>query len=240
MKNLNPTSGLLQIVSGYLLLSRKIIVDLIRDKKMKPIELGYFTIFLISADWDDDTYRNGYIRHGLTELSTIWNIPYSTLYDYSKILVEKQLLIINRDTLQINNFEYFTSKGIQTIVKNKPTDEYLNSLLTKPFNTSEISENDSLFTNGNNKDTPPFSGSSKVEFDIYPRRVILKQKAKAEQEYEKIYKEDISPCLPPKDMRWIDENVEEKTEVENPEMEKDIIEKHFHGNLDKYKNSLSS
>lgn len=232
MKNLNPASGLRQIVSGYICIPRKIIFELIRDKKIKPSELGYFIILLNSADWDTDIYRKGYIRHEFTKLSTIWDIPCTTLYDYAKTLRDKQLLIVNNGTHKITNFDYFTSKGAQTFVKNKPTDEYLNRVFSKLLGASEISEDNKA------NDTLHFNVSSKVDFNVYPRRVIIKQDTRTKEEYEKMYKNSNFQCLTPEDMRWIDENVEEKIEIENEIIEKGVIELYFDGNRKKYKNSL--
>lgn len=234
MKNLNPASGLKQIVNGYICLPRKIIFEFIRDKKIKPAELGYFIILLNSADWDNDIHRKGYVRHELTKLSAIWDIPYTTLYGYARILQDKQLLIIERNTPKINNFDWFTSKGAQTFVKNKPANEYLNKLFPNLLNTSEISENDEA------KDTLPFRVSSKVEFNVYPRRVIIKQELRTKEEYEKMYQDSDFQCLTPEDMQWVDENIEEKIEIENEKIEKKIIEMYFNGDRDKYKNCLIS
>lgn len=234
MKNLNPASGLRQIVSGYLCLPRKIILEFIRDKKIKPAELGYFIILLNSADWDTDIYRKGYIRHEFTNLSAIWDIPHTTLYDYAKTLRDKQLLIKDNGAHKIANFDYFTSKGAQTFVKDKPTDEYLNRVFSKLLNTSEIPENDEA------KDRSLFRVSSKVDFNVYPRSVIIKQEIRTKEEYEKIYKDSDFQCLTPEDMQWIDENVEEKIEIENEKKEKYIVETYFNDDRDKYNSCLIS
>lgn len=207
MKNLNPASGLKQIVSGYICLPRKIIFELIKDKKIKPSELGFFIILLISADWDNDIYRKGYIRHEWTKLSNIWEIPYTTLYDYIKKFRDKQLLTINNNTPQIINFEEFTSKGAQVFVKDKPTNQDLKKLFPKLLNISEISEHDEA------KDVYHFRGSSKDIFNVYSRRVIIRQETRTQKQYEKTYKDCNFLSLMPDDMQWIDENVTEEIEV---------------------------
>ena len=232
MKNLNPISGLRQITSGYIYLPRKMILELIRNKKIKPSELGYFIILLVSADWDTSIYRKGYIRHEFTRLSTIWNIPCSTLYDYSKTLRNKQLLDTGNDTLKITNFDCFTYKGAETLVKNKPTNEYLEQLLLKSISASEISEKVEA-------EVPlSFSVSSNSVSNVYPRKVIIKQEIRSKEEYQKIYETGDFRSLTTEDMRCINENVNEKIEIENEDMEQDIVKIYFDGNWNKYKSCL--
>jgi len=232
MKNLNPQSGVKQITSGYFCVPRKIIFDFIKNKKIKPIELGYFMILLSSADWDNDPYRKGYIRQELTNLSVIWDIPYSTLFDYTKRLRDSQLLISENNTHKINNFENYTSKGAQTFVKEKPTNEYLNQQFVKPTNISEISDHNKANA------TTAFRNSSKVEFNVYPKRVIIKQDVRSKEEYEKMYKDDGFQSLLPEDMQWIDENVSESIQVTDEQMEQDIIRTYYHGDRDTYNRFL--
>ena len=118
LKNLNPNTGLRQVSSGYLCLPRLFIINLIKND-LKPLELGYFIIFLQSADWDTDKYRHGYIRHSLENLSKIWGLNQSTLTQNCNKLIEKNLIIKKNNTLMISNFERFTSKKAQQESKNK-------------------------------------------------------------------------------------------------------------------------
>lgn len=167
MKNLNPASGLKQITSGYICLPRKAVVELFRNREINQLELGYFIIFLISADWDTDIFRNGFIRHELPRLSEIWGIPYTTLQEHANNLVKQHLIITEKNTLKINNFEQFTSKGAQAFVKDKTTNQDLKKLFPKLLTISEISENDEA------NDTFPFRDSSKDKFNVNSRRVII-------------------------------------------------------------------
>lgn len=82
--------------------------------------------------------------------------------------------------------------------------------------------------------------SSKCESNVYPKRVLIKQELRTKEEYEKMYKDSDFQCLTPEDMQWVDENVVEKIEIENEEMEQDIVEMYFDGDRDKYKNCLIS
>lgn len=232
MKNLNPASGLKQITSGYICLPRKAVVELIKDKEINQLELGYFIIFLISADWDTDVFRNGFIRHELPRLSEIWGIPYTTLQEHATNLVKQHLLITEKNTLKINNFEQFTSKGAQAFVKNKPTNQDLKRFFPELLNASEISENDEA------KDMLHFRGSSKGKFNVYSRRVIIKQEIRTQEQYEKIYKDGNFLSLMPDDMRWIDENVTEEIEVGPDELEQGVVETFFDGDWENYRRQL--
>jgi hypothetical protein len=233
MKNLNPTSGAKQLVSGYFCVPRKIVFDLIKGKKIKPSELGYFIILLSSADWDNDPYRKGYIRQELTKLSALWDIPYSTLFDYIKRLKDGNLLISENNAHKINNFENFTSKGAQLYVKEKPTNEYLNNIFTKSENVSEISDNAKAET------TTPFRDSSKIGFDVYPKTVVIKQDVRSKEEYERIYIDGDFQGLSVEDMQWIDENIRESIEISDQFMEENIINLYFDGDRNKYSRHLS-
>lgn len=232
MKNLNPVSGLKQITNGYICLPRRMVVELLKNKKIKQLELGYFIIFLISADWDTDVFRNGFIRHELPRLSKIWGIPYTTLQEHATNLVEKQLLITEKDTLKINNFERFTSGGAQTFVKNKPTDQDLKKLFPELFSNSGISED--LLAGSSSC----FKDSSKVNSGMYSKRVVIRQDGKSEEEYQKIYRGGGFERFTPDDMRWIDENVTEEIDIDNDETEKQIVEAFFDGDWNEYRRNL--
>lgn len=232
MKNLNPVSGLKQITGGYICLPRKIVVELLKNKKLKQLELGYFIIFLVSADWDTDVFRNGFIRHELPRLSRIWGIPYTTLQEHAINLVKKQLLVTEKNTLKINNFEQFTSKGAQVFVKDKPTVQDLKKLFPKLLNISEISENNEA------KDTFPFRDSSKDKFNVYSRRVIIKQEVRSDKEYQQIYNDGDYTSLTHNYMKWIDENVTEEVEVGPDELEQDVVETFFDGDWENYRRQL--
>jgi len=234
MKNLNPTSGLRQIVSGYLYLPRQIIIDYVKTKKIKPSELGYFIIFLISADWDKNEYRKGFIRFKLKELAVIWNISYSTLYSNIKKLFGKELLFKEKDTLKIKDFDLFIKKGAEHLVKNKITDLEIKKLF--PDSIGRFHN----FENSETKNSISFKSSSKVGFNTYPKGVCIKQSVRTKESYEQIYKNGGFLSLTPDDMQWIDENIEEIIEIDSKEMEKNIIEMYFNGDRDKYKNSLVS
>lgn len=234
MKNLNPSSGLKQITNGYICLPRKKILELIKSRKIKPPELGYFIIFLLSADWDKDEYRCGFIRHESSELSAIWGIPYATLRDKIVGLTRKGVLITEKNTPKIANFNHFTLKGAQSYVsaETKTVNDEPISDSGRPSNNSEISENLQA------TDSSSFNTSFKSEFNVYPRRVVIQQRVRSEEEYQQLSISAGFTKLTHEDMRWIDENITEMITVENEEMEKKIVATYFKEDWNEYKKNL--
>jgi len=158
MKNLNPYCGLNQIRKGYLCLPRQIILDSVRDKVLKVNELSYFLIFLLSADWDSDPHRKGFIRHDLKKLSGVWKIPYQTLTDNLTKLIYKKIITKERSTPKIPDFDRFTFSRANQTVRQTYTNEELEQYFDNLFPNSEIP------LQPKRKSLPLFNSSSKVEF----------------------------------------------------------------------------
>ena len=166
MKNLNPKSGLKQIVNGYLCLPRKIFFQFIKEKKLTPNELGYYLIAIMSADWDGDKYRHGFIRHELQKLSAIWGKPYGTLHGNFKKLVEKELLEVDQSTFKVKNFHNFTSNGaLEFVGDNRVKDEDLKQYFPNIVNDFEIPKKQQ------SRDSCSFRSSSKGESSISLNRL---------------------------------------------------------------------
>lgn len=164
MKNLDQTSGLRQVVKGYVCLPRRIILESIKSRKMKPIDLGYFIIFLISTDWDSDPNRFGFIRHEINQLAKIWNIPYSTLEQHLKALIEKGFIVNDRKMPKILEFNLFTSSGAQDSSSIKLSDEDLKNIFPNLLHDYVIQEKPQSIS--------PFSFSSsfKSELNIHDEK----------------------------------------------------------------------
>lgn len=170
MKNLNPASGLKQVTSGYICLSRIEILNHIRNGSLKPNELAFYFLFVISADWDVHRYRKGYIRHELPVLSQILNIPYTTLLDNLKKLIKKGLVSVervnNQSVYKINNFDHFSQKHAQEIAKRKMSDEDLKMFFPELLSDYEISNSNQTSEHSH------FKGSSKGCISVDERREI--------------------------------------------------------------------
>lgn len=160
MKNLNPTSGLRLITSGYMCLPRRIILQLVRNNEIKPIDLGFFIIFLISTDWDKNLHRFGYIRHEMIHLSKIWNIPYSTLEQHLTTLIKKGFIVIDRETPKIPGFHRFTPNRTQERMNTKLSDDDLKNIFPNILHDYVIPEQSQSAT------THSFSSSFKSELNV--------------------------------------------------------------------------
>lgn len=67
--------------------------------------------------------------------------------------------------------------------------------------------------------------------------VVIKQEVRSDAEYQKMYEENLNLPIPD-DMKWIDQNVKEKIEIENNEQEKEIIRIYFDNDWNKYQKNL--
>jgi len=67
--------------------------------------------------------------------------------------------------------------------------------------------------------------------------VVIRQTPRSEEEYRKI-KKDMSSGLSIENMRWIDENVEERIEIRDDAYEKEIVRIYFDGDWEEYKRNL--
>jgi len=86
-------------------------------------------------------------------------------------------------------------------------------------------------------------GSSKGESIVLSRIgnkkiVSIKQEVRSNAEYKKIYQDNDFTDLTPDDMKWVDQNIQEKIEILNDEQEKEIVQIYFDGKWDEYRSSL--
>jgi len=203
MKNLNPNSGLRQISTGKLYLPRKIILEHIRNKTLTTQELGYFTIAVVSSDWNEGEYRYGFIRHEIKKLAKIWNIPESTLGENFKKLVKKGVLTKKLDAFQVKDFEYFEKAHAY---KNESlSDEDLKEI----FGISLLENGFPLL-----KTEIPLHDLSKVPKVLnVSHKVVINKVARPENtirttaDYTKIYEDGGYSSLLPEDMKWLDEHI---------------------------------
>ncbi len=83
----------------------------------------------------------------------------------------------------------------------------------------------------------------KSEYFAKKKKILIKQEARSDEEYQEIYKEGGYKGFTPDYMKWVDENVVEEVELKEDkslkETEKDIIDVFFKGNYDRYKKAVS-
>ncbi|NCN82761.1 MAG: hypothetical protein GW947_02225 [Candidatus Pacebacteria bacterium] len=202
MKNIDPKSGLKQIVTGKLYLPRRAILELIRSRRITPTQLGYFVIALISADWNQGEYRYGLIRHDIRRLAAIWNVPYSTLSDnFKKLQISGQLTTKNK-LLSIVDFNDFQTFRGQYANKNCISDEVRDQIFGKSFLQSEISDSNSITEPKSLK--IPF----KVEFNKTPPGPLPSRLERTIEDYQRIYAEGPYTTFGTDEMMYLDQHMD--------------------------------
>lgn len=209
MKNLDPRSGLRQITTGKLYLPRRLFLELITSKDLKQIDISYFLIALIFADWDPLIHRYGYIRHTTKRISELTKIPYSTLQTRFSSLLDKGLLAEEFNCLKVKNFEFFDKA--HAYASEPMSDEELASFFDISLSNTEkqIQKNEkSVLSQTINpkvvKEVPKEEGKG-----VHSNKAVTMNKpiVKSDEEYQRLYKENRDNYPPPGDMKWIDEHL---------------------------------
>lgn len=212
--NINPYSGIKQIISGSYHVPRFEIVELARKHKLKPLEIGAYIMFYTSADWDTDVYRHGYIRTDFKQLAKIWNTPISTLNDNLKRLIRKGVIVRgDKGIPKIVDFEKFSYLiAAQTVktVKRESSNDFIENYFDNLDFKNEIP------SISKPKVAIPFKNTFKERFkdESNNNNVVnavsdppKKSIVRSDEEYQKLF--DENPNLPsPEDMKWIDEDSE--------------------------------
>jgi predicted transcriptional regulator len=235
MKNLNPRSGLRQVITGGYNVARKDIFDLIKKKHLTFAEIGYYLLFFTVADWDKNKNRYGCIRHEIKDLSTYLELPYSTINDNLNRLVKKNVIEIYNSTPRIVNFDWVDRTIMNLKFKEKFDDEFLENYFE---NSSHKCENSQIL---GLKQSKSIRDSIKDEIkDNYQNKiVVIRQNPRTDEEYKKLFEENPNfPSLV--DMKWIDENAVLKINITNKEQESDVVNLYFDGNVEKYVKCLIS
>lgn len=68
--------------------------------------------------------------------------------------------------------------------------------------------------------------------------VVISQKLRSEEEYQRIYQDGDFQNLTPDDMKWIDQNVKEQIPIESDKQEKEIVEVFFNGDWNEYQKHI--
>ena len=207
MKNLNPHAGYSQITTGTFYIPRGLIVDLIRNKKLKTNELTFYILAVLSADWNPGKHRYGLIRHNLKDLAQIFGIPNSTFTENLNRLIEKGLLSKYSSVIRVNNFDYFQkAKAYKSKNQNNEILEQLKEIPKKDFEKTE-SQSDISECNSNK-----ISNFFNVSFKVGNNLSNKDSYQYTQSEWTKIRLED--PGLPSwEDKLLIDESVSEATPI---------------------------
>lgn len=213
MKNLNPISGYKQTITGHYYISRITVLELRRKHLLTPSEMGFFFLFVNTADWDKGEHRFSYIRHSFAELSSIWRVSESAIRDNFVKLVKKGVMRKEKNTPKVVDFDKFMYSHVVSGSKEKFSDkevsDYFGLSLLKTENKKKENGNQ-LQKHGNScqliKDIgQPFRDSFKDSNKVNNKSsdvAITNEGLRSESEYEKLYKQN--PDFSIEDMRWVD------------------------------------
>jgi len=239
MRNLNPHSGLKQLITGSYSVIRSEVLDLAKKHQLSPLEIGYYFILLTSTDWDPDKYRFGLVRIDLIKLAKAWNIPPSTFRDNLKKLIKKQVVTLSEGGVpKIVNFENYTHSRSSALAKKIYSDESVENYFYNLFPKNEISLSSKLIS------PLPFKDSFKNDLIVSSseskaiKTVILHQEVRTDSEYQIIYQEGNWSSFTADDMKWVDQNTRWNVIVRDLDHESQIINTYFGGDPEKYKNCL--
>jgi len=131
LKNLNPYTGLKQIVSGYIHVPRIVLLNFIKLQGHKPHLLSYYLILVTSADWDVRSNRKSFIRYSTQDLAKLWSLKQSTLESNISKLLKLNYIQRKNSVLKITNYQPFECRSAQTIascIKQNCDNEILRSI----------------------------------------------------------------------------------------------------------------
>lgn len=205
-KNINPYSGLKEIISGFFYVPRIKIVDLVRKYGLKPLEIGYYLILLTSVDWHEDKYRKGYIRIDLENLAKIWKVPVTTFRENINRLINRGLIVVGEKNLPIFvDFDSHTFPNYSPIAKTKYSDEFLHKYFENLELENEIPS--SLKPNITNSFKTSFKEESRNDLDTNNVKNNKKSYVRSDAEYQKMYDEN-PDSLTVEEMKSIDIDLE--------------------------------
>ncbi|MBI4100695.1 hypothetical protein HY439_03080 [Candidatus Microgenomates bacterium] len=222
---------------------------LLKNGVLAPQEFLLFEFYLDSMDFDLSHENFGLFVAFTEETKQYFNKEEETIKDWHNGLLNKgfiELVNKKREIFRIKSPKrYVTAFGgkaneFAKSEKNTPTlDFILQNICFSPEKTEINPLNNTVLAL---KDTSKALGSSKgkyrVPFNDSKKVVLISQSVRSEADYLKIRHENNFQNLSTEDMRWIDENVREKVEIEDDQQEKDVVNVFFDGNWDEYRKHL--
>lgn len=227
----------------------------IKNKVLSLQEVAYleFCADIMCFDWEKQEY--GTFKANFKETADLFNCKSeTTVRNWHSRLLKAGFI---QSTDQKNVFKvtcharYITPgfwKGeagqFAEAEKNQPIEYVLQNF---GLNLQNIGETDQLIENNQPnlalKTTPRAIGSSKdnsiVSSPIGSKKVVvIRQEVRSDEEYQQIYNDGDYTNFTPEDMKWVDQNIAEKIEIENEAQEKDIVNVFFNGNWDEYRKHL--
>lgn len=222
---------------------------LLKNGVLTPQEFLLFEFYLDSMDFDLKHENFGLFIAFTEETTQYFNKEEETIKDWHNGLLNKGFIeLVNKKRGQFrikSPKKYVTAFGgkakeFATEEKNTPTlDFILQNICFFPEKAEINPQNHSVLAL---KDTSKALGSSKGEYKVpfngSKKVVVISQKVRSEADYLKIRQESNFETLSTEAMKWIDENVREKIEIENDQQEKEVVNIFFDGNWDEYQKHL--
>lgn len=201
MKNLNPVAGYKQSITGHFYVMRKTILDLVREMKLTPSEVGYFMMFVVCADWDRDHNRYGFIRLESKELASVLGKPEKTIKLNIKKLIAKGLIEEIDGYPKIVGFEKFTYTSAVHGSKEKFTDVEV----AEYFGIKGVHESVTTVTKYQkcDKKEEVFEASRGLAFRDSNKDKNKDGNGRTKEEYEEMYRKNPGG-LSLDDMEWIE------------------------------------
>ncbi len=222
---------------------------LLKNGVLTAQEFLLFEFYLDSMDFDLDHENFGLFVAFTEETTQYFNKEEETIKDWHNGLLNKgfiELVNKKREQFRIKSPKRYVTafggkaKEFAKEEKNTPTLDFI--LQNICFIPEKAEINPLNNTVSALKDTSKALGSSKGEYRVpfngSQKVVLISQSVRSEADYLKIRHENNFQNLSTEEMKWIDENVREKVEIEDDQQEKEIVRIYFDGNWDKYKSSL--
>ncbi len=197
------------------------------NMRLGDSEYRLWDLLKAGARWDDNRQRTLRKLEGtLTEFGAIlgWHVS-KTSRMMSSLMAKKLITRIGRSTYEVLiGADYKLNETEFAQVQEQLA--YMQNKLAPVQTTQEKNAISPLVS---------FRGNSSV----YPKKVVICQEPRSDEEYQRIYKEGPYQGLIPDDMRWIDENIVEVRSVPDEATEADYVEIFFDGDWDLYRKNLS-
>jgi len=224
---------------------------LIKKGVLNPQEFLLLEYYFDSMDFDSRHGNFGAFESYPEEIAKDFNKKAETIQDWHNNLLAKgfiQLIDKKRKLFKVKSPErYGTTFGCnaQDFAKNEKNTPTLDFLLQNICFSPEKAEinpqnNTNLALDNNSKPLGSFKGELGLSPISSKKVVVIKQAIRSDQEYQDIYSRGDFLSLTPDDMKWIDQNIQEKIEIESDEQEKEIVRIYFDGDWGKYRSSLIS
>lgn len=225
----------------------------IKERVLSIQELCLLEFYADNFDFDNEHSTFGEIKVNFVQIANIFGCSsQNTIRNWHKKLLDRGFIRKTdiREIYQLACCERYIApsvkwKGKAAYYAQNETNQSLETILQN-FGISFQSIGQKIQPIGKRREllaTNPITiaiSSSKDDSSVSSRRIVIKQEARTEEEYQTLYEEVIlrGGRLTINHMKWIDENVTEEIEVEPDELEQSVVETFFDGDWGNYRQHL--